>query len=184
LISIPDGGRPLLLASLASLLGALGFTDDHPGEGLYAFDNQSRTVLVWRDADTVYQAAKDGHDAPRPDRTLKGSMLRDISLGWGGLAMDDNRNKLYLVSENGKVSVIHSPSTRNGELSGTSQITTFNLGASGDRYGSGSVFGQAANGGRGGDILYLWKAPNEGGACVKARMPDAGDIRGVALAAN
>ena len=114
MISIPDGGRPLLLASLASLLGALGCTDDHPGEGLYAFDNQSRTVLVWRDADTVYQAAKDGHDAPRPDRTLKGSMLRDISLGWGGLAMDDNRNKLYLVSENGKVSVIHSPSTRNG----------------------------------------------------------------------
>ena len=194
LTTVPAPGRLLSLFSLAALLGALGCVDDGGGGGLYVFDESSRSVLVWKDADQVYQAAREDKDAPAPVRTIKGAVLKDISLGWGGMALDEGRNRLYLVSENGRVAVIRSPSTQNGAISGTGQITTFNLGASGDRFGSGSVFGQASvdtekdilyvqENARNGDEARIWRVPKasaqpNGAIVPKDRALRTGNDRG------
>jgi hypothetical protein len=133
---------PLILA----LLGALGCVDDAGGGGgIYVFDNGSRSVLVWKEMDKLYEAARDGKETPKAERTItSGNLPKDFTLAWGGLALDDSHNRLYLVSESGKVFVIHDPRTQKGDISKNTEITSFNLGSAGtDHFNSGSVFGQA-----------------------------------------
>ena len=143
-ISSFPGLLPRLL-SLGILLAALGCTDQEPGAGLYVFNGASHSVLVWENLDKIYDAARGGRELPKPVRTLKSGKFNSLTLAWGGMAMDKTRNKLYLVSEEGKVFVIARPGNQNGDLSKSTDITSFNLGnASSDRLPSGSVFGQAS----------------------------------------
>jgi hypothetical protein len=88
---------------------------------------------------------------------------KGINLAWGGLVLDDRNNRLYLVSEEGKVYVIANPKTLNGSISGKSRITSFSLGSSSDRYNGGSVFGQASVDPNG-DCLYVMENARTGEA--------------------
>ena len=137
--------RTLGLAALLALCGALGCVDDDAsGGGIYVYDGPSRSVLVWKDAEKLLEAAKDRKEPPKADRTFRIN-FRDGNLAWGGMALDDSHNRLYLVSDKGTVHVVNNPRTQTGSISGTSNITSFTLGSPGsDRYSGGSVFGQAS----------------------------------------
>jgi hypothetical protein len=128
----------VLVLQLACVDVASGSTS---GTSLYVFDGASGNVLVWNDANDVYNATA----LPAADRTLSGNSLQQIkALGWGGMAMDPSSNRLLLVSQTGKVVRIERARTQNGSLSSTNDIALFTLGSSSDRLGSNSVFGQAS----------------------------------------
>lgn len=118
------------------------------GTSLYAFDSATGKVMVWGDVSKVYETApapSGEHILPTPDRTIGGASLDQVKeLGWGGLAMDTSGNRLYVVSEAGKVVRIERVRSQNGTLSSLTEIVLFTLGNSSDRLGSGSIFGQAA----------------------------------------
>lgn len=128
-----------------ALLGTLGCKDDENGPGgLYVYDNRSASVLVFSELEKVHDAARDRRELPKADRAIKSRRLDGITLAWGGMALDRRHNRLYLVSDTGKVHVISEPGRRNGTLSGKAEIASFNLGGDSDRYSGGSVFGQAS----------------------------------------
>jgi len=132
-------------AALAVLVLQLGCVDlpegaSVSGTSLYVFDSVSGNILVWADANQVYNSAS----LPAADRTISGTSLLQVkTLGWGGMAMDPTNNRLLLVSQTGKVVCIHRVRTQNGDLSSLNDIVLFTLGSSSDRLSNG-VFGQAA----------------------------------------
>lgn len=126
------------------LLGAaLGCTSSSDSTvALYAFDGSSSAtnrVLIWDDVSTLY-----ADETTSPTRTLSGTLLDKVStLGWGGMCLDPQRNRLYLVSTTGYVTRIERIRSQSGALSSTSDIVCFRLGSSSERLSSG-VFGQAS----------------------------------------
>lgn len=182
--------------SAALLFGALGCVDHNPtGTTLYVYDGASQSVQVWADVNTVLSATT----VAAPDRTIQSSLLSGVRLAWGGLAVDTNTNRLYLVSETGTVYVITQASTQKGTISSTTDITTFSLGNISDHFASGA-FGQAAVD-QGNNILYVmetsldgsttrvWYAPGASTILNQAVVPVAqafnvsGDTWGTGLAA-
>jgi len=149
---------------LAALLPLLNCVGDTSGTTLYVYDNTSSTVRVWSDVNNVYDAATAGTTVAAPDRVITSSLYSSITLAWGGLARDDNRDRLYLVSQAGTVFDIHNAGSQDGTISATSDITYFTLGASTERYSSGSVFG-AASIDPTSDILYVLETALDGTAC-------------------
>jgi len=166
-----------LLTLSAALLAALGCVKDTSGgTPLYVYDNASSSVKVWNDVDKVYAAAKASTAVPAADRTITSTVIGNIDLAWGGLAQDNNSNRIYLVSTDGIVYVITKANTQNGSISNTSDITSFHLGASGtDRFSQGSVFGQASVDG-GQNILYVLENANDGSATRVWRITGASQV--------
>jgi len=145
------GLRFVCLPALLLLQGCVG---DSSGTTLYVYDNASSSVRVWDDVSVVYTAAQAGTVVAAPDRVIESSLYASMTLAWNGLAVDDTRNRLYLVSQAGTVYVIAEAKTQNGTLSSTSDITSFTLGESTERYSSDSVFGPASLDSSS-DILYV-----------------------------
>ncbi len=157
--------RSLCLPALLTLLGALGCVKDTSGgTNLYVFDGGTRSVLVWNDVNDVYNAQQKTGTIPAANRTITSSLLSGITLAWGGLTMDNNSNRLYLVTEAGVVWVITQASTQSGSISNTSDITNFNLGAPGtDPFSGGSVFEQACVDGTS-NTLFVTETASDGAA--------------------
>ncbi|MDR3673478.1 MAG: hypothetical protein P4L36_21715 [Holophaga sp.] len=194
--------RMLCLPAILALLTVLGCTNDAGGGGLHVFDQGSSSVLVWHDLDQVHDAARDGKPLPKADRTIKSSLLSGITLAWGGMALDDDHHRLYLVSEAGKVYVITNPRSKDGALTARGDILSFSLGGESDRFSSGSVFGQASvdstrnvlyvmENARNGDAARIWQVGNasmvpNGNTLAKAghTFSVEGDKWGAGLAAG
>ena len=170
--------RAALLLCLAALPGCVG---DSGGRTLYVYDNASSSVQAWADVDVVYQAAAAGTAVAAPDRTILSSLYSSITLAWDGLALDSNRNLLYLVSEGGTVYVITKAATQDGSISATTDITSFALGEATDRYSAGSVFGQAAVDASD-NILYVMETAKDGsGSRVWKVTGASGQVNGNSL---
>jgi hypothetical protein len=121
-------------------MGTLGCVDHNAGgKILYVFDGGADKVLAWNDVSKVYAAAP---TAPTADRTITSSLLSAMGtpLAWGGMAVDSNSDRLYLLTEGGVVYVIAKASTQNGAISATTDITSFSLTAG----LSSAVFGPVA----------------------------------------
>ena len=159
---------------LPLLLALPGCTGGSSGRTLYVYDNLSSSVRVWTDVNTVYAAAAAGTAVAAPDRVISSSLYSSITLGWGGLALDDNRDRLYLVTQAGMVFDIHGAGSQDGSIAATSDITGFALGEATERYSSGSVFGAAAVD-PGSDLLYVLETALDGSGCRvwKIGAPDA-----------
>ena len=136
--------HPICLAGILGLLGTLGCIDEDGGGGVYLFDNASSTIQVFSNVEDLHKAAKDGTAVPEAVRSIKSDAFKGINLAWGGLALDDRNHRLYVVSEGGTVYAMVNPKDLKGSISGKDQITSFKLGSSSDRLGSGSVFGPAS----------------------------------------
>ena len=135
--------RRCFLPALLALSGALGCVDHNPtGTTLFVFDGASQSVQIWADVNTVFTATSG--IAAAPDRTITSSLLTGVKLGWGGLAVDANSQRIYLVSETGTIYVINKANTQNGAISLNTDIYTLSLGVNNsDRFANGA-FGQAA----------------------------------------
>ncbi|MDR3672341.1 MAG: hypothetical protein P4L36_15950 [Holophaga sp.] len=168
--------RACLPAALA-LLGALGCVKNSSGgTNLYVYDNTSRSVLVWNDVNKVYSAAKAGTTVPSADRTIVNGLSSGEDLSWGGLAMDNTGNRIYLVETDGTVYVINKANTQSGTVSKTADIISFTLGKSGvDPYTAGSVFGQAAVDGNS-NILYVLENAANGSATRVWKITNASQV--------
>ena len=135
--------RSFCLSAVLALLGALGCVDHNPtGTTLFVFDGASQSVQIWADVNKVFTAT--GGTAAAPDRTITSSLLTGVRLAWGGLAVDANSQRIYLVSETGTIYVINKANTQNGAISLNTDIYTLSLGVNNsDRFANGA-FGQAA----------------------------------------
>ncbi len=169
----------LLLLGLAGILGAPGCVGDDTSGGLYVFDGQSRSVLVWNDLDKLYQAAQAGKPAPDPDRALRSGQWRALDLAWGDMALDHNRHRLYLVSrKSGRVYVLNHVNTQKDEWKQKTDLWSFDLGGdSSDGFGSDSVFGQAALDPVG-DILNVQETTRDGKRSRVWHVGNASRVRG------
>ena len=115
--------RSLCLPALLALAASLGCVDHNPtGTTLFVYDNQSSTVQIWADVNTVHDAVQNSTAMPAADRSIQSSLLNNIDLAWGGLAVDPNRQMLYLVSESGVVYAITKANTQNGSISNNTDI--------------------------------------------------------------
>lgn len=142
--------RSLFGASLALLLPLMSCVDVEQGGGstsgtsLYVFDGSDSPatgrIRVWNDANSIFANA-----AAPPDRIITATLLDKVkTLGWGGMCLDANSNRLYLVSEAGDVVRVERVRNQSGTLSSSNDIVNFTLGnGSTDRLPSGK-FGQAA----------------------------------------
>jgi hypothetical protein len=130
----------LLLLVAFACKDAIG-TGSTAGTALYAFDGTTKTIMVWNDLETLYDAAS----TPAPDRTISGDLIGSqiATLGWGGMCLDSARGVLYLVSDSGNIIRISRVRDQSGALSSTStDLVSFSLSTSG-RLTNGK-FGQAA----------------------------------------
>lgn len=159
--------RLYCLSAALALLGTLGCVDNGAGgTTLYVYDKTSSKVQVWADVNAVYTAAQavqagtSGSAIPAPDRTITSPLLSDVTLAWGGLAVDNTRNRLYLVAEGGTIYAISKANTQNGSVSQTTDITTLTLGGSSDRYTNGAM-GQVAMD-QTKDVLYVMETTLDG----------------------
>jgi hypothetical protein len=193
--------RQFALPALLVLLGTLGCKGkDNTGVTLFVFDGSSSSVKVWDDVNKVQTAFAEGTEVPAPDRTISStSVMGSITLAWGGLALDNAKNILYLVTETGTVFVIPNADAQNGDISSTSNITSFTLGTSSDYYSSGA-FGQAAvdsstntlyvlETSLDGSQTQVWYVPNASQQFNQTSTPEntfsaASDQWGVGLAAH
>jgi hypothetical protein len=142
----------------------LGCVKKEAGSTLYLYDSGSNAVVVWEDVDKVYEAAREGKPVPAADRTIEYKEFKNMTLAWGGLTVDPSNDRLYLVSDQGRVFVIPNAKDRNGTLTGKSQVTSFNLGESGsEKFTNGSVFGPASVDPNQ-DILYVMENDKGGEA--------------------
>jgi len=176
------GLRFVCLPALLLLQGCVG---DNSGTTLYVYDNASSSVRVWDDVSAVYTAAQAGTVVAAPDRVIESSLYASMTLAWNGLAVDDTRNRLYLVSQAGTVYVIAEAKTQNGTLSSTSDITSFTLGESTERYSSDSVFGPASLDSSS-DILYVMESSADYSAARVWRIasPDSQTNTGIVTPAS
>lgn len=205
-LALPRVLRLTALGLALTALGTLGCVDapkagDTSGTTLYVFDAASKSVKVWADVNTLYDAPT---AVPAPGREISGSAITNVAtLGWGGMALDTSGNRLYLVSETGDVARIEKARTANGALSQFSDLAGFSLGnSSTDRFSSGSLFGQASVGN---NVLYvteyskdglasrLWRVNDPGSVMPQTNVPrdssvvtvpDAGDKNGTGVAAG
>ncbi|HZU52957.1 MAG TPA: hypothetical protein VFF77_03620 [Holophagaceae bacterium] len=108
------------------------------GTTLYLFDSTAPQILVWKDLSAVYDAAA----PPAADLALTSSALtRSQPLAWGGMAMDTQRNHLYLLYQDGSVIRIDQLRSQSGTVQ-SNNLILFTLDSS--QRLTGSVFGQLA----------------------------------------
>lgn len=167
--------KALCLPALLALAGALGCVDHNPtGTTLYVYDNNTSSVQIWADVNKVYDAAKasSGIVTAVPDRAIQSTVLSsaNFDLAWGGLAVDSNRQMLYLVSEKGVVYAITKANTQNGSISNNTDIFSYNLGSSADGFPT-SVFGQATVD-TSSNILYVMQTSTDGSATRVWKVPN------------
>lgn len=136
---------PRFLAGLAAaasflLLGCTsGASNDTSGTALYLFDAAQQQILVWKDLDATTSAST----TPAADLTLTSTALtsRTSPLAWGGMALDTQRNRLYLLYQDGTVIRIDQLRSQSGAIQ-SNNLILFTLDSS--QRLTGSVFGQLA----------------------------------------
>ena len=111
-----------MLQRLFCLLALLGLTACvDPGSGsstgeaaVYAYDEASKVVHRWNDLPAAFTAGS----LPTPSSSLSSSLFDPVTpLAWGGMTLDDSRNRLYLVGESGDVVRIDRVRNLSGSLS-------------------------------------------------------------------
>lgn len=164
---------PLLLL-LACIKGDGGASGATGGTALYLFDGSASQILVWKDLDGTYQAAT----TPAADLTLSSSALvRSQPLAWGGMVLDAQRNRLYLLYQDGTLLRIDQLRQQSGTIQ-SNNLVLFTLDSS--QRLSGSVFGQLALDPQS-DILYACERGSSGTSRVWAvAQPDLYPNSGVA----
>lgn len=127
---------PLLLTGcIKSGSGTPGATT---GTALYLFDGAASQILVWKDLSATYSAAA----TPAADLTLTSAALsRSKPVAWGGMALDTQRNCLYLLYQDGSVIRINQLRSQSGSIL-SNNLVLFTLDSS--QRLTGSVFGQLA----------------------------------------
>jgi hypothetical protein len=158
--------RTLRLVTLCLSFLAITSCVDAPKAGdtanaaLYVYDSTSKSVKVWKDLAVVYSNST----MASPDREISGGAISNAQnvLGWGGVALDNSGNRLFLVFENGTVARIERFRTASGTLTLATDLTTFTLGGSSDRLSGGSVFGEASM--SPGGTLYVTETPATSGS--------------------
>jgi len=156
-------GITLILACLLTSLGVtLGCVDPEDGGGgvsgtsLYVFDasdHASSRILVYSDVSALFDGS-----AVQPSRSMSGTKIDRVkNLAWGGMCLDANGNRLYLVSETGDVVRIDRVRAQNGNISNPFDIVSFKLGASDSDRLSNGKFGQISIN-PSGSVLYITEA--------------------------
>lgn len=131
------------LLCLLALAGLTACVDPASGAAtgdtaLYAYDNAARVVYRWDDLPAAFGAGS----LPTPSTTLSTTLLDAVTpLAWGGMTLDDSRNRLYLVGEDGDVVRLERVRNLAGSVSST-DVTSFSLDTS--QRLTNSRFGQAA----------------------------------------
>src|SRR5690348_2675445 len=175
--------RRLLLGLAASLplllVGCIKGTGSSSGAingtTLYLFDGAASQILVWKDLSATYDAAT----TPAADLTLTSTALttRSQPLAWGGMALDTQRNHLYLLYQDGSVIRIDQLRSQSGTIT-SSNLVVFTLDSS--QRLTGSVFGQLALDAQT-DTLYACEHGTSGASRVWAvSQPDTIVNSGVA----
>jgi hypothetical protein len=140
--------RGLMLASAAVVSLLISCIDPETsgatkGAALYVFDaadTAASRVLIWDNLGGVY----DGSAGTTPTRALTGSAIDRVkNLAWGGMCLDPNSNRLYLVSQAGDVVRVERIRSQNGTLTSVQDVVSFRLGQTSDRLTNGT-FGQAS----------------------------------------
>jgi len=180
----------ILLKAFTLTVALLGLTAcvDAPKAGdtsntsIYVYDSGALSIKAWSDVATLFAATT----VPAQNREITGGAISNSSnvLGWGGLAMDTRNNRIYLVFENGLVARVEHARTQNGDLTNSSDLTTFTLGSSSDRFSGGSTFGSAVLDSAG--TLYATETSTNGGTDTRIwAVANAGSIgSGSTVAAN
>jgi hypothetical protein len=165
--------RLLLCLTLLLALGCGGATG---GTTLYVYDNATSSVLAWSDVNKVYSSAEAGTTVAAADRTIVNGLGSGTELAWGGLALDNSSNRLYLVTTGGLVYVIKKASSQSGTVSALTDIISFNLGQSGvDPYSDGSVFGEATVDATS-NTLFVLEGAADGSAARVWKITNASDV--------
>lgn len=156
---------PLLLA-VGCIKGDGGTSGGVDGTRLYLFDAAAPQILVWKDLDATYGAAT----TPGADLTLTSSAFtRSQPLAWGGMAVDPQRNRLYLLYQDGTILRIDQLRLQSGTVQ-SNDLVLFTLDSS--QRLSGSVFGQLALDTQS-DVLYACEKGTSGTSRVWAvSQPD------------
>ena len=156
---------PRFLAGLAAALPLLtmgctsGSSNDTSGTSIYLFDAAQTRILVWKDLDATASAAT----TPSADLTLTSSALsRSSALAWGGMALDTQRNRLYLLYQDGTVIRVDQLRSQSGAIQ-ASNLIVFTLDSS--QRLTGSVFGQLAVDTQS-DTLYACESGTSGNSRV------------------
>jgi hypothetical protein len=148
-------------AALLALAG-LGCVDHNKTSPIYIFDGASSnggTVLEWDDVSKVNTS---GGASAAADRTITGSFSgASAPLGWGGMALDESADQIYLVFQDGTGYVIKKASDQSGSISGTDNIISFTLDNSAATFSTGSFFGQAALDSSN-HVLYVMETAQDG----------------------
>ena len=148
---------PLLFAGCTS-----GSSNDTSGTALYLFDAVQHQILVWKDLDATASAST----TPAADLALTSSAIssRTAALAWGGMALDTQRNRLYLLFQDGTVIRVDQLRSQSGTIQ-SNNLIVFTLDSS--QRLTGSVFGQLAMDPQS-DTLYACEAGTSGNSRVWA----------------
>ncbi|MBP1629098.1 MAG: hypothetical protein H6Q00_3573 [Holophagaceae bacterium] len=130
--------------------GCVAIGTDTSGTAIYAFDATDSKILVWDDAETLYDDT-----STDPTRTLTSAKLADLApLASGGMCLNRSQGRLWLISESGLIARIDSIRSRSGAIT-SSYIRTFQLGdgdGGDDDVLDSSTFGQLAVDGTSGTL--------------------------------
>jgi hypothetical protein len=158
-------GLPLLLLSCIKGTGSSSGATN--GTALYLFDGAASQILVWKDVSATYSAAT----TPAADLTLTSTALtRSKPVAWGGMAVDTQRNLLYLLYQDGSVIRIQQLRSQTGTIQ-SSNLVVFTVNNTSPL--PGSVFGQLALDSQT-DTLYACESGTSSSSRVWAvSQPDA-----------
>jgi len=142
----PSAVSAALFALLALLPGCVDPNEAGgatAGTALYAFDTAdaaTRRVLIWDNLTEFFDAT----ETPANSRTISSAQFDKVkNLAWGGLVVDGNGNRLWMVSETGDVVRVERLHNQTGAIP-TSEALHFKLGASSSDRLSNGKFSQAA----------------------------------------
>ena len=155
---------PLLLLGCIKGDGSSGGTS---GTALYLFDSTGSQILVWKDMEATAAAST----TPGADAALTNSALtRSQPLAWGGMAVDTQRNRLYLLYQDGSVVRVDQLRSQTGAIQ-SSNVVLFTLDTSASPL-TGSVFGQLALDAQT-DTLYACETGSSSSRIWAVGNPDA-----------
>jgi len=152
------GALAVLSLSMACVDKVGGDTGVAP---LYVYDGTTNSVLVWNDINDLYKAGHDGTTVPGPNRTIDlNTAAPSLALAWGGMAMDDSTQRLYLASADGsKILRILHAGTKSGDLTtspGEDRIS-FSVDMAAGSF-SGGALGQVAVNSSGDLLITQWSS--------------------------